>query len=278
MERESNDGIQRALNEHKRRALEKRFGARCSFDDADVPPEIIGEWLDYIEEFETQYQGAGRTTVRAFIGSPQFPPSRSLPPADIPRELVRLLALLATNGIEVHMEHPLTAEEQYRFLTEELLDQEIDDIRVPGMTHNFLYGEIHADDRAEAVIEAGHFLHHLFDKNPGACARIAAEKSFSDPAGAPVTRYGLLRALEEFLGGIAAFTRYEMDDLSCVMEGETAVVAFQVTWEGLAAATMRPVSASGTATLRMRKSHPGWEVTGANIPGWAWCGRGKSSE
>lgn len=270
MERDANERIQRALNEHKRRALEQRFGARCSFDDADVPPEIIGEWLDYIEEFETQYQGAGRTTVRAFIGAPAFPPRSSLSPADLPRELFRLFALLASNAIEVHFENPLTAEEQYRFLTEEFLDQEIDDIRIPGMTHNFLHGEIHSDDGAEAVMHAGRFLHYFFDKNPGECARSAVEQGFTDPSGCPLTRDGLARAIERFLEGIAAFTHNETEELSCVIDGEKGEVVFRVAWEGLETASMKPVAASGTAALRMKKSATGWKVAGVSVPGWTW--------
>ena len=264
------DSIQRALNEQKRQALERRFGARCSFDDADVPPEIIGEWLDYIEEFETRYQGAGRTTVRAFIGSPLFPPLDSLPPSDLTGELFRLLALLSSNAIEVHFEKPLTAGDQYRFLTEELLEQEIDDIRIPGMTHNFLYGEIHADEAAGAVAVARYFLESLFRRDARACARVAAESGFAAPPGAPLTRADLARAIEKFLGGVVACTLSDIEEVSCVVDGDRGTATFRVAWDGWETPAMKPLSASGTAVLRLARSSTGWEVAGARIPGWRW--------
>jgi hypothetical protein len=31
----------------------------------------------------------------------------------------------------------------YRFLVTELLEEMMDDIRIPGMTHNFLYDDFH---------------------------------------------------------------------------------------------------------------------------------------
>jgi hypothetical protein len=264
------DSIQRAINEQKRRALEQRFGARCSFDDADVPPEVIGEWLDYIEEFETRYRGAGRTTVRAFIGSPVFPLPASLSPSDLSRELFRLFALLSTHAIDVHFENQLTAVEQYRFLTEELFEQEIDDIRIPGMTHNFLYGEIHADEAAGAVAVARRFLEALFRRDSGECARVAAEGGFTDPSGTPLTRAGLARAVDTFLGGLAACTLSDIEEISCVIDGDRGTATFRIGWDGWGAPAMKPVSASGTALLRMTKSASGWEVTGARVPGWTW--------
>ena len=262
------DGIQRALNEQKRRSLEERFGARCSFDDADVPPEVIGEWLDYIEEFETRYKGAEKTTVRAFIGSPVFPPRTSLPPSGLSRELFRLFALLSSNSIEVHFEKPLTAGEQYRFLTEELLDQEIDDIRIPGMTHNFLYGEIHADEDAGAVAVARHFLEAFFGRDAGACARAAAENGFTDSSGTTLSRAGLARAVEQFAAGFAALTLSDIEEISCPVEGDRATATFRIAWDGWEAPAMKPLSRSGTAVLRMRMSASGWHVTGAQVPGW----------
>ena len=77
---ETQDRIQRALNERKRKDLEEKYGARFSFDESDAPPEIIGEWLDTVEEFERQFKTAGRTTVRAYAGNPPVVP----PPLSIP--------------------------------------------------------------------------------------------------------------------------------------------------------------------------------------------------
>ena len=144
---ETRDRIQRTLNEAKRRALEEKYGARFSFSESDAPPEVIGEWLDTVEEFELKFQGAGRTTVRAFAGDPPALSPSSVPAGCFPSELRRLIRHLNANAIAVHFDRTVPPEEAYRFIVEELFNFEIDDVRIEGMTHNFVYRDFHPDGR-----------------------------------------------------------------------------------------------------------------------------------
>ncbi|HUI09607.1 MAG TPA: hypothetical protein VL221_04715 [Bacteroidota bacterium] len=137
------DRIQRALNEQKRRELEEKYGARFSFNDADAPPEVIGEWLQTVEEFERRFQAAGKTTVRAYAGNPEAPLPSAVPPAFMVAELRRLLEHLSAHAIAVHFDRTVPAREAYRFIVEELFEMEIDDVHLDGMTHNFVYGDFH---------------------------------------------------------------------------------------------------------------------------------------
>jgi len=131
--------IQRALNDAKRKELEKKYGMQSSHSDSETEPEIEGEFLDYVEEFEQQYQSAKRTRVREMAGRPDVKPLTELTPEELDSALFLLLKRLEAHSIEVDFLCEVEPAEQYRFLTEELLNEEMDDIRIAGMTSDFIY-------------------------------------------------------------------------------------------------------------------------------------------
>jgi len=133
----------RELIEGKKRALACEFGCTFHTGNSTLPPEVEWDWLHYVEEFERLHRVCRQTTVRRFIGDPAIPSPESLRPEQLPGALERLLDLLAANAVVVHFQTGLGEEEMYRFLVSELLEETMDDIRIPGMTHNFLYEDFH---------------------------------------------------------------------------------------------------------------------------------------
>jgi hypothetical protein len=268
MANDTQDRIQRALNEQKRTELEEKYGARFSFSESDAPPEIIGEWLNTVEEFERQFQGAGKTTVRAYAGNPPAPPHSSLPPGLIPAELRRLIDHLNAHAIAVHFDRTVPPAEAYRFITEELFNLEIDDVRIAGMTHSFAYEDFHPDDEACATMFAGHFLYSLFGRDTDACMQRADRGELYSSSGRPVTRDEMRRAISRFTSGVAVFTGSDVTEKGCSVDGGYATVRFALSWSGLQAGSLASLSASGEATLLLKRSGIGWNVVRAECPGW----------
>lgn len=62
--------IQAALNDSKRDVLREQYGMLHEHHSPDLSSEMESEWLDYVLEFERQFENAPRTTVRARIGDP----------------------------------------------------------------------------------------------------------------------------------------------------------------------------------------------------------------
>ena len=139
-EQSANDNIQRTLNEFTKKELRERYGATFLTVDEQIPIQAESEWLAHVEEFERQFADRGMTTVRKFIGDPLIIPLEEVPSHNLNAELDRLLRLLAENSIEIDYEGLVGAAETYDFITTELLDQEIEDIRIPGMVTVFVYG------------------------------------------------------------------------------------------------------------------------------------------
>jgi hypothetical protein len=139
---DSQDEIQRLLNDAKRSELEKRYGAKFFRpENSRMPPEVEGMFLDHVEEFERQFEVAETIPLRQFVGFPVARAIADLPASAVEDELEALLDRLAEHEVFVDFPDEVEAPEAYKFIVEELLDEEVLDIRIPGMRLHFIYGE-----------------------------------------------------------------------------------------------------------------------------------------
>ncbi len=142
---ESQDTVQEMLNDVKRTELQERYGMQFHrVGNSKAPPEIEAQWLDHVEEFERQFETAEEIPLRQFVGFPETAPIESLAPDAIEDALETLLEHLAKHEVFVDFPDEVEAPEAYRFITEELLDEHVIDIRIPGMRCRFLYEEFRA--------------------------------------------------------------------------------------------------------------------------------------
>jgi hypothetical protein len=261
------DDVQRVLNDAKRDDLSARFGAKFSPSDPPLPPEIERVWLNHVEQFELLCRHAPVTTVRRFIGSPPVRPLEEVPPRELASELERLFELLRSNNIVVHFENPVSDSEAYRFIAEELLDKEIEDIRMDGLSLNFLYEEFHPDDTQDAMMSAEDFLFALFNRNEPMLFSLIRNTGISCSTGGECSSPALGSGITSFLGGMLAFLDWDTEALNCTLSGETATVEAQICWSGLETGTLARVHAEGRAHIQMHKSDGFWYITSAEIPG-----------
>ena len=129
--------IQESLAESKREQLREEFGMLHDYTDPRFSPEAQNDFLDYVLEFERQFENAERITVRERIGNPPIRPVEEVPLHALAEAVEKLLGLFFENGIVVDFMGDWDDLAAYRFITEELLDEEMDDIRIEGMTSHF---------------------------------------------------------------------------------------------------------------------------------------------
>jgi hypothetical protein len=151
-EQSGNDDIQRALDEAKKEDPRSRYGANFAAVDEPIPVQVEHEWLNQVEEFEHQFAERGMTTVRNFIGNPCITPLLEVPPHLLRAELDRLLRLLAEHQIGIEYDGLVGTAATYDFITTELLDQEIEDVHIPGMVTVFVYGRYYGTDSLDRAI------------------------------------------------------------------------------------------------------------------------------
>lgn len=154
----------RIENEIKKLKLSAFHDATFSENpDAELPPEIEHEWLNYIEEFENQFQNCSRVSVFERLGKPSFPSHKTLTGEQIEEQLDHLLKHMAENGIYLDTLCEVSHTEIYRFITEELFEEEIDDIRIEGMMSTFIYEEFYPNDRYNIEQTLWHFISEMFN-------------------------------------------------------------------------------------------------------------------
>jgi hypothetical protein len=266
------DSIQRAMNEQKKRALEDRYGARFSGSPNGLSSDAEGAWLDYISEFERQYAENGQITVREFVGNPDVRPLTEIPPDEISAAVNMLMELLEENNIDVHFNREVSDAEVYRFVTEELFREKMDNIRIEEMMHTFVYDEFHPDEASNARREAERFLNALFYRDRGMIWQMLYKQGLCDFNGKKGSADRFMFMLNDWYVEIESFTSHLMEFTSCDVEIPHATVTASLTWAGIGAKTKEPVGGSGTASVRFMFSPVcGWDVIGVTVPG---CERG----
>src|SRR5690606_18578056 len=154
----------RAENNMLKLKLKLEYGMQET-DTSSLPPHIENDWLKYIEAFEKQYRDAKSVTVYEFIGKPPFKPIDALIPEQVGPELNRLFTIMGDHDVALDCICKYDDAVIYRFLTEELFPHQMDMIRIPGMTHHFIYEEFHPKHELDLRQQAEQFLRsHYRDK------------------------------------------------------------------------------------------------------------------
>ena len=109
----------------------------------DIPPEIENDWLQNILRFEEEWEKRKTIKVYDFIGSPAFKRAHSISDNEVKTELQRLNDLMAYHNVFLNVLGKYEPTVIYKFLTEELFEHEMDDIRIPGWNQNFIYEEFY---------------------------------------------------------------------------------------------------------------------------------------
>jgi hypothetical protein len=185
----------------------------------DLPPEIENEFLKSILNFEHAYAQTKRVKISALIGNPILDKADELDDQAIKKALAHVEQLLDDQHIEVVFNKPRSARFKYSFITEELLDQETDDLFMEGMTRQFTYEEFHPDHKAEITDQTLAFLADWFDRKTDEANGYLAEQ-FIQPDGKVFPRQALLDMLNHVFDAYTDFEecQYAMGEVKYEME------------------------------------------------------------
>jgi hypothetical protein len=153
-----NDEAQLRLeNEMKKLNLEME-GAVFGFMSDDMPLDLERQFLDNIMAFETQSKSATYMPLYKFLGEPFFLPFDVLPDEHVEQEFERLNEILQKYGVDLDFLCDYSLETKYRFITEEFLNHEISDMRIPGMVNSFIYEEFHPNHEHDLTNDTESFF------------------------------------------------------------------------------------------------------------------------
>ncbi len=134
----------------------------------EIPPDIENQFLKNIMDFEDQWSNV--QTIKMFdkIEQPaQFKPVASLSDEEVETAYEELLDYMEKYGIQFDCCSPnIGKRELYRFVTEELFEEEINDMKIPGMMSCFTYDEYYPDpvyDNSKNALSD--CIERIFEKN-----------------------------------------------------------------------------------------------------------------
>src|SRR5688500_12213421 len=233
------------------------------------PPETYNTWEEYIDDFDRQLDEATQVTVRKRIGNPNLRSADDIPNAQLEEELDRLLELLYANNIVIDFIHDIGDREAYRFITEELLDETMDDIRIPDMYSHFIYEEFHPNDEDDVQLWAEEFLDVFFKEGTEGMFIPIGDKELYDAEGKSISQKEFRQQIDEFHARYPVITEYNYEIHSLHIEGDYATVEAKTSWAGLNQLEQAMVRQDGISILRLKRSLDiGWDVIQARIMGW----------
>lgn len=156
----------RAANEEKKKKLTEEHGALYSNMSTgnELPPEIESLFLDNILSFENAFQHAKQVQLYDYLGNPPYRKLEELNEDDLADELERITQILDEHQVNLTTICEIHDRELYRFITEDLFLEEIDDMHVPGMFTNFIYEDFHPNHEYDIRENSYDFIGSYLDK------------------------------------------------------------------------------------------------------------------
>jgi len=219
------DEIERLKQENqlKRMKLRLEYGANFPIESSneDLSPQEEGKFLDYIAQFEKAYRNSDRITVYEYIGKPAFRKTETIADDEISAELITIFQILIKNQIELNTLCEVDDRTLYQFITEELFQNEIDNIRISGMLNHFIYEEFHPNHEFDITNNATYFLRSFLEK----------ESDFYRSYLSPKAKKN--HWFENFRNAFNSFDLNEFEIINIEFDEKSAIVIFHADFSGI---------------------------------------------
>lgn len=256
--------------EEKKKLLKKKFGMEDFHSGGDLPPEIESQFLDHIMEFEKQFQKQNNTTVYKRIGSPDFIKPDKLQENQLSEELEKITKLMNENGIRLDTICEVDENEIYRFITEELFNQEIEDINIPGMMTTFIYEEFYPNHEYDIKENSEDVLNYILKPEKEFWEYIPIERyDFISEKGNIIKEEKLKKIIFNFKDSFTSFAidKLEFTSVSFDIKKQEGSIEFNISYTATPESGSENMKFEGKGRFHLKYEYEYWSVSGINIPG-----------
>lgn len=272
--KKNNEINQKIDNELKKEALKQKYGA-AFMGGENTPPHIESEWLNYIEKYEEQFNKNEITTVWKFIGKPSYPKISEIPPESTTIELDRLLQVMAEHNVYLDISSEVEDKELYRFLTEELFQEEMDNIRIPGMSHNFIYEEYYPNAEQDIEMAFEYFFNSTLNKRrtfdgKGYDMLYIDKENFKNANNENIDKSIVIKTISNFLDSFDYFkiASNKIQQLTINEDKTDAHLDFKIQYNGCFKTKKEHVEFKGNGIFKLKPSdYGGWDIYHIQLPG-----------
>lgn len=164
----TNDEELHMQNQMLKMDLEQKFGKPISLNEEEdmhrLPLFIENEFLKHMSAFEQQIRTAKETTVFDLLGKPTFKPTNSITEHKLAAEIKRVVKLLGKHNIMVDFIGEYSPQIIHQFLTVELMEKMVSDMRIPGFITHFIYEEFHPNHELAITGTINMLVNIMFDE------------------------------------------------------------------------------------------------------------------
>jgi hypothetical protein len=207
----------RIENELMKIKLKAQYGDAFQMDsNAALAPDIENQFLKNILAFEESYNKGDFITLYESIGKPDYKSADEMDAAELKEAVTQLLELLNQHQVNLDFtDGPYEDAAVYRFITEELFNQEVDKEPVDGMIMSYIYEEFHPNHKASIEHSTHQFLKEWFSRSFEKNEFILSEHIITAD-GIQMQREGLLEKLRLFFDAFKNFSDdgYNIDNTS----------------------------------------------------------------
>jgi hypothetical protein len=130
----------------------------------NTPASIENIFLKNMLAFEKGMAEAKEIRIYELIGSPEFENESKLPDSSLEKALEILMDLLNKKQIALDFLGSYDHRKKYKFITEELFEEKVMNVQLPGMIMHFIYEEFHPNHKLDIEHKASKFINSWFSQ------------------------------------------------------------------------------------------------------------------
>lgn len=225
-------------------------------DNTDIPPEIEGQFLDYITDFENASKNAKQITVFERLGKPEYKAESTLSNGEIRIELEKIEILMQNHGINLDVLADYPDEERliYKFITEELFEHKITDMNIRGLQTCFIYEEFHPNHEYDLKRDTEDFLKMFFNTKDDYYLRNHSEEAINH-----ITLNNFRSLFKEF-----EMTFFDFQEIT--FDKQDAIVRFNIDFWAKIKETDTKINYSGDGNLTFKSEYGYWYLREVTLP------------
>lgn len=252
-------------NELKKLKLSAENGAKF-MGGAALPPEIESQWLDNIMAFEKASQDGKMIKIYDFLERPPLIPLQEVPAHQIEEALDELSELMASKGLSLDTTCEVDARELYRFIVEELMDEEIQDMQVEGMVTHLTYEEYHPNHPYDIKRYTEDFISTLFKRDTEYYDMGLSNEVISYD-GSLLEKKEPKKLLLNFINSFQKFTLKNLDLEEPEILESVATQKAHIEYHAVLLDSAESVAYAGEAKFNFINEYGYWYINGVNMPG-----------
>lgn len=235
-------------------------------DQKKIPGQ--GDWLKDLWRFEQSGPNMKMTTVYDAISNPPFKKADELTTYQLQTELARLFNILTENNIDLCFLCDYDALTQYRFITEELFHEEIEEVRPDGMIACFIYEEFHPNHEYDLNCAANEFLDDLFDRPWNSYNDFRLAREMLDQNGRAFDSRDFVKNIVLFQDKWKRFRIVEKKAIKVEFDVQQGRALLDMNLEYRAGTGRASVLFSGVARFLFSFENGFWQIKRTDIPGF----------